>query len=386
MATAEEAPAGVDPAGGVADGLGNGSSRHRGDAGEALNASRLPAIETGATDSDGLCGDPAALPSGAGVLGAIGQGRANFENQFQPVPQVTHNANADDSLAAVGNRPQSAENGGLLGGEGATETPPASPAPAPAVGENFHTILGASPDGVGVPVVPGGGGAGGALGAGGLGDDAGQLPPADCAGVASAAGLGGDIFKMSPPQADVTGPVLSDSDAPDLDSEDQAELAEDSQRSLVTFPSKVLPSRDLSLVTKSPNVTDRSLVTFQADVTGPVLSDSDAPDLDSEDQAGDNWMPEYVLDQKKLFEVTSCGCTLPKWKGVEWRAQENGHRCLWYVGLGVSATGKTTKRRRYGRYYTHRAIKLFVEGEYANELNTFEQRQSFGKPKRRAKA
>lgn len=335
MATAEEAPAGTAPGGGGGDELGTGSSPHRSNTGEALtDAPRLPALKTGAADSDGLRSDSAALPAGAGAVGAIGQGRANFENQFQPVPQVKHNANGDDSLAAVGDRPQLAENGGLLSGEGsanaAAEIAPGSPqtaprnaSPASAVGEDFHTILGASPDGVGVPCLPSGGGAGGTLGAERLGDDAGQLPPADRAGVASAAGVGGDIFKMSP---------------------------------------------------------------FQANVTGPTPSDSDAPDLDSEDQAGDNWVPEYVLDQKKLFEVTSCGCTLPKWKGVEWRAQENGHRCLWYVGLGVSATGKTTKRRRYGRYYTHRAIKLFVEGEYANELNTFEQRQSFGKPKRRAKA
>ena len=143
-------------------------------------------------------------------MGAIGQGRANFENHFQPVPQEESNANGDDSLAAVGNRPQSAENGGLLGGEGATETPPASPAPAPAVGENFHTILGASPDGVGVPGLSLGGGSGGALGAGGLGDNAGQLPPADRAGVVGAAGVGGGQV-LSQPE-----PLSTHSDAADL--------------------------------------------------------------------------------------------------------------------------------------------------------------------------
>ena len=155
------------------------------------------------------------------MVGAIGQGCANFENHFQPVPQVTHNANGDDSLAAVGNRPQLAENGGLLGGEGsanaAAEIAPGSPqtapgdtSPAPAVGEDFHTILGASLDGVGLPGLPAGGGLGGTLDAERLGDNAGQLPPADRAGVAGAAGVGGGQV-LSQPE-----PLSTHSDAADL--------------------------------------------------------------------------------------------------------------------------------------------------------------------------
>jgi hypothetical protein len=73
------------------------------------------------------------------------------------------------------------------------------------VGEIFHTILAASPDGVGVPGLPSGSGSGGALGAERLGDNAGQLPPADRAGVVGAAGVGGGQV------ADVLPLVASDS-------------------------------------------------------------------------------------------------------------------------------------------------------------------------------
>jgi hypothetical protein len=107
------------------------------------------------------------------------------------------------------------------------------------------------------------------------------------------------------------------------------------------------------------------------------IEDDDAPDMT---------LVDFVLNEKKLFEVAKCGCYLPKWVNIEWRDQEGGHRYLRCVGMGLSVNGKPTKRRKYGQWYGHRAITLFVENEYAKELNTYKQRQAFGRAKRRAKA
>lgn len=129
-----------------------------------------------------------------------------------------------------------------------------------------------------------------------------------------------------------------------------------------------------------PQVTENN---SQSLGTESSLVPSDSEVTDEEESLPDF---DFILDQKKLFETHSCGCHLPKWKGVEWRDQENGHRYLRYVGMGVSRNNKPTKRRKYGKYYTHRALELFVENDYASELETFRQKQAFRQSKRRSKA
>lgn len=150
------------------------------------------------------------------------------------------------------------------------------------------------------------------------------------------------------------------------------------QKSLVTssenVPSDFVDS--VEVTTELP--VEKSLVTFGENVPSDaeVTEDDLSPEI-----AGD-----FLLNEAKLFEVAECGCYLPKWKSIEWRKQEEGHRYLRCVGSGLSVNGKPTKRRKYGKWFTHRALTLFVEEEYEQELEVFRQRQSFGQSKRRAKA
>jgi hypothetical protein len=76
------------------------------------------------------------------------------------------------------------------------------------------------------------------------------------------------------------------------------------------------------------------------------------------------------------FKVLTCGCHLPRWKHTEWREFENGHRLLFIVGYGKNGNGNTNRKRKYGRYYTHRAIQRFIEKEYKDELKQFQSEHS----------
>src|SRR5262249_60404110 len=59
--------------------------------------------------------------------------------------------------------------------------------------------------------------------------------------------------------------------------------------------------------------------------------------------------------------------SFPKW---EWRDFENGHRLLVVIGYGKSKNNKRVKKRDCVRYYTHAAMKLFWENEYAGQINS----------------
>lgn len=184
---------------------------------------------------------------------------------------------------------------------------------------------------------------------------------------------------------------------------DQAETTEGFKMSPVASLSESAVSPEMSLGTNVVNVTRDRLETADNMSLGTnlhnVTSDWEIPGdemslgtntvnvpSDSEVTEDHLSLPDLVLNPHKLFEVAECGCHLPKWRGIEWRSQENGHRYMRYIGTGLSKNGNVTKRRKYGKYYTHRAIKLFVENEYGSELQIFEQRQAFGRSKRRAKA
>jgi hypothetical protein len=68
--------------------------------------------------------------------------------------------------------------------------------------------------------------------------------------------------------------------------------------------------------------------------------------------------------EKAQWEIKPCGCRLPKIPKHEWRDFENGHRLLVVLGYGKSKNGKRVKKRDCVRYYTHEAVREFLEGDY----------------------
>src|SRR5262249_7524957 len=124
-----------------------------------------------------------------------------------------------------------------------------------------------------------------------------------------------------------------------------------------------------SLVTQAPKVTSDSGKKAKKSYVKRVTSDSGRkpkrhkilpftvkPKSSPVTQGGMKW------------EIAECGCHLPKEKGYEWRKFENGHRLLLLIGYGLSKNSKRTKRRDQFRYFTHSALRLFVEKEYGIQV------------------
>ena len=192
---------------------------------------------------------------------------------------------------------------------------------------------------------------------GGRGDSAGRVPEPQSAGAGdvSRQGVGGGeqvVISESPGENVTADTVTNSQDVP-------------SDQSDKSFIDNVEDGLDVTR-DKAENVPSDD-------------SKNESPGKDVTAAGEEEWEPSYALNMKKLFEEAECGCFLPKWRGAEWRDMENGHRVLWYVGTGLSETGKVTKRRKYGKYFTHKGINLIVRGEYAEELETFKNSKKFGK-------
>lgn len=96
----------------------------------------------------------------------------------------------------------------------------------------------------------------------------------------------------------------------------------------------------------------------------PRPSEQHAPSLEN---AGlSDLAAKFELNRKKPFEQRPCGCLVPRWKYVEWRHLQGGHRYLY-----VFDCEGTKKQRKYGPYFTHAAVSAFVQEHYADRVAAF---------------
>ncbi len=101
--------------------------------------------------------------------------------------------------------------------------------------------------------------------------------------------------------------------------------------------------------------------------------DLDEPDSDDERRI-EIWRFEFSKGAK--FKVEPDGCLTPRWKNIQWFDQEGGHRFLYVVKLGRNKNGNVTRETKYGRYYPHKTLKFFLEGEYGSEIEQFQSEHS----------
>ena len=132
----------------------------------------------------------------------------------------------------------------------------------------------------------------------------------------------------------------------------------------------VVESVGESLVTQasnSPAVTSDSGEKKPARKRKKVTSDSDGvkPQKENVLPFRKKAISHTKRKEKAEWEIKECGCRLPKLPKWEWRDFENGHRLLIVIGYGKSKNDKRVKKRDCARYYTHKAMKLFWENEYA---------------------